>query len=75
MAGSALRKNEYECAVCRGVFEKGWSDEEALEEKTELFGAVPAEECSVVCDDCFEILMRRRPPDEAFLAAVRRRKN
>lgn len=44
--------NTYKCAVCQGTFEKGWSEEEALEELKENFN-MPVEECDVVCDDCY----------------------
>jgi hypothetical protein len=47
-----MKPNEYKCAACGGVFEKGWSDEEALAELDETFG-VPVECCDIVCDDCF----------------------
>jgi len=47
------------CARCGEEFESDWSEEEALEEKNRLFGAVPIEQCSVVCDDCFKIIMRQ----------------
>jgi hypothetical protein len=44
----------YECAVCHGVFEKGWTDEEANAEAAAIFGAAPPEdERDVVCDDCW----------------------
>lgn len=48
-----LKDNEYRCDVCKKVFESGWSDEEATEEKEKLFGDVPDDECGIVCDDCF----------------------
>ena len=44
----------YTCALCKGVFEKGWSDEEALEEKIYLWGHIPRADCDLVCDDCFK---------------------
>jgi len=34
---------EYRCAMCRGIFGKGFTDEEANAEKLELWGDVPAE--------------------------------
>jgi hypothetical protein len=49
---SAMKPNEYKCAACGGVFEKGWSDEEALAELDATFG-VPVEDCALVCDDCY----------------------
>ena len=33
-----MKDNEYQCAVCGGIFEKGWSEEEARAEEAEVFG-------------------------------------
>ncbi len=49
-----MNPNEYKCAVCHGVFEKGQTDEEAEAELKETFGDVPVEECDIVCDDCWQ---------------------
>jgi DNA-directed RNA polymerase subunit RPC12/RpoP len=38
-----MENNEYKCAICHGIFNKGITDEEAVKEKREL-----------VCDDCLE---------------------
>jgi len=43
----------YTCAACEGVFDYGWTEEEALAEKEENFGDMPTEEMAVVCDDCY----------------------
>lgn len=51
-----MNSNEYKCALCKGVFEKGWSDEEALKEKDELWSGISIEECDLVCDDCFKLM-------------------
>jgi hypothetical protein len=48
--------NKYVCARCGGKFEKGWSDEEAKAELDSTF-AVPVEQCALVCDDCFRLLI------------------
>jgi DNA-directed RNA polymerase subunit RPC12/RpoP len=48
-----LKTNEYKCTACGGVFEKGWSDDEAVAELNETFGSVPMEDCGIVCDDCY----------------------
>ena len=45
--------NEFTCEMCHGTFEKGWTDEEAEAELKQLFAPVPAEECGLICDDCF----------------------
>jgi hypothetical protein len=45
---------QYKCAACGGVFDKGWSDEEAAAELAEKFAGHQQEDCDVVCDDCFK---------------------
>lgn len=44
----------YTCAACRGTFEKGWTDDEALAEAHADFGAdfTPTED-EIVCDNCY----------------------
>jgi len=48
-----MKDNEYQCAICKEVFEKEWSDEEALAELKENFGDISTEDCELVCDDCY----------------------
>jgi hypothetical protein len=45
----------YRCACCGGIFEEGWSEEEALTERDALFGQEVAagEEFALVCDGCW----------------------
>jgi len=44
----------FTCGLCGGVFDKGWSDEEAEAEKQEHWPRAVAHEevFAVVCDDC-----------------------
>ena len=52
-----LGPNEYRCAVCRQIFFKGLSDEEAAEEyKKEFPDDPPLGEIKtdLVCEDCFQ---------------------
>ena len=50
-----LKENEYQCAMCKEVYEKGWSDEEATDEAKENFGDdVPDNEFEVICDHCYK---------------------
>jgi DNA-directed RNA polymerase subunit RPC12/RpoP len=49
--------NTYTCAACSGVFDKGWSDEEALAEKEENWGDMSMDDMEVVCDDCYRKMM------------------
>jgi rubredoxin len=44
---------QYECEVCHGVFEKGWSDEEAFAETAAMWEPIPGDDVGVVCDGCF----------------------
>ncbi len=48
------KNNEYTCALCGGVFKKGWPDEEAQAESKKLWGNIPDEDMELVCDDCFK---------------------
>ncbi len=47
--------NEYRCACCGEVYEKGRSDEEAMEECEEIFG--DTNDVAIVCDDCWRVMM------------------
>jgi DNA-directed RNA polymerase subunit RPC12/RpoP len=49
-----LKENEYKCAMCGNIYEKGWTDAEALVESENVFGKISTDELEVVCDDCWE---------------------
>jgi hypothetical protein len=56
---STLPLNQYQCEICRGIFEKGWSEEEARAEAKDKFGIEDkhineTKEAGIVCDDCFK---------------------
>lgn len=57
---------EYTCAMCGGVFETGWSDEEAKQEYAENFGPVISthDEGVIVCDDCYNLIHPLLHPDK-----------
>lgn len=48
--------DEYQCARCGGTFEKGWSDEEAMDEMLDTWQGQSGD-VVVICDDCFEQVM------------------
>ena len=48
---------KYKCQVCKGTFEKGWSDDEAKKEHGKNFPDVPLEETGLVCDNCYNEMM------------------
>ena len=50
--------NEYCCELCGGTFKKGWSDKEAKAEAKANFGNMEPEEESIVCEDCYQVLMK-----------------
>ena len=55
-----MKENEFQCAKCSGIFEKGWSDEAAKEEAQEVFGKRPEnwnDDAMMVCDDCYNEMM------------------
>lgn len=52
----------YTCNNCKKTFESDWSDEDALQEKTNLFPILPIEKMSLVCDDCFKQIMEFNEP-------------
>ncbi len=43
---------EYRCAVCYGIFERTWSDEEAKAEMEATWNETS--DPDIVCDDCFQ---------------------
>ena len=54
--------SEYTCANCGLTFVSGWSEDEAIVEKEELWGEISLEDCVVVCDDCFELFSPEKNP-------------
>jgi DNA-directed RNA polymerase subunit RPC12/RpoP len=56
----ALGPNEYQCAKCGNVYNKGWTDEEAKAEACEVFPGLDSdnhEESAILCDDCYNEMM------------------
>lgn len=57
LAVSEITADEYQCALCKGVFkfvnDETWRDDKAQEESASLFGDIPPEQRAVICDDCF----------------------
>ena len=59
-----MKPNQFQCSMCKGVFDKEWSDEEAEAERKELFPDSPWSECDLICDDCFEKVKPSRNPEQ-----------
>lgn len=51
-----LKKGEYQCENCLGIFNYGWTDEEAEAEYQANFTeeANAGVEKAIVCDDCYK---------------------
>ena len=54
-----MNKEEYQCSACGGVFQKGRSDEEAEQESREIWGEIPQEDKTIICDDCFKSYLKK----------------
>lgn len=52
----------YQCFMCKGVFEFGWTDKEAEAEREA--NGWSDEDCAVVCDDCYKDVMPQIQGDE-----------
>lgn len=51
----SARSDDFKCGACGGVFEKAWSDKEAVAESEAKFQMPVTEETHVlICDDCFK---------------------
>ena len=64
-----MKKNEYQCESCGGIFEKEQSDECAQKEAAKIFGEY-AEDMAIVCDDCYKKIMKNA---DAFFGTIARR--
>jgi len=50
-----LKEDEYQCAICKGIFKRGWSKEEAQEEYKTNFPDFQHDQDPIeVCDDCYK---------------------
>lgn len=53
-----ILRNEYQCALCKEVFnfirDETWSEEKANEEYKEIFPNESIENRDIVCDDCWQ---------------------
>jgi hypothetical protein len=56
-----MKTDQFKCALCKDIFDteedKGWNEEKRVKELRQNFGNVPVEECDVVCDDCYKVIL------------------
>jgi len=60
-----MNNNEYQCEMCKGIFENDWSDEESMQECVDNFGPSLAA-CGdnvIICDDCYQLVNPKNHPD------------
>ena len=70
-----MNKNEFRCAMCGGVFEKGNSDEEALEELNGNFPNIDIDDCELVCEDCYNKMIEEYPIKTFYNDLEKKRRN
>lgn len=51
-----MNADEYQCANCDGIFQRGWPEEAALADREA--NGFSGMECVVVCDDCYRKIMQ-----------------
>lgn len=57
---SKLKKNEFQCEMCQGIFRKARPDQQANAEARKRHGdLMDTEPVSVVCEDCHQKLCAR----------------
>jgi len=54
------KNNKFVCFVCRQTFTKKLSDKEALEQLEEQFGDWDVNDCELVCEDCFNKIIKSK---------------
>jgi len=58
MEEQAIGPDQFRCYVCKGVFNKEWTDKQSIQELHDNFGPeYSPEDCVAVCDDCYKKFM------------------
>lgn len=57
MSSAEIPENSFQCAVCGGVFVKGWSDEESIASAIENGHRPTNDDDGHVCEDCYPELL------------------
>lgn len=74
---TVIKENEYMCAMCENVYQKGWSEEDAHQECVENFGEDIAndKDNSVICDDCYQKIIPKEHPQEVLMVKLELNEN
>lgn len=63
--------NQFRCVGCRKVFNKGWSDEDAMAEAVANFGqGLASVSTDLMCDDCYNEIHPHKHPDKVAAAVL-----
>ena len=59
-----MKENEYQCAHCGGIFEPepDWTEDKRWAEHESNFPGESHETVEVVCEDCYQAMIRVEPP-------------
>ena len=55
---------EYVCAMCGGMFQKGVPDSEAMAEANGYWPELKQEDAAIICDDCYQGIKPEEYPVE-----------
>ena len=47
-----VKQGHYECEMCHGTFEYGWTEEEARAEADT--NGIDIDNCNIICDECYK---------------------
>ena len=53
-----MKNNKFKCYRCKNIFRKGLTDAEAEKQLEKEFPGYIAEECEVVCDNCYKEMFK-----------------
>ncbi len=56
MEEETIPPDHFKCALCGGIFEKGWTDDDATREEIEQFSRA-SDDPAELCDDCYKKFM------------------
>jgi hypothetical protein len=48
-----MEANEFQCELCRGIYEKGWSEDDAKAEFGKDFPGFQLSDAGLICEDCY----------------------
>ncbi len=52
-----MKKNEFQCEECKGIFVKAWTDKEAREEAKQWGDELKKQGEATICEDCYKKFM------------------